>query len=511
MARYAIAVDLGTSGYRAQALELDSGQIHSTALAARSPMPGGNAMDQLHFALERGPEAARARVQSGLNQLFGALQIPLEEVERLAVCGNPAQLSFFQGAESRDLAFSGARKLEAMGVAPPDRRARVVPAESLPGLALPPRCEVIIPPAVRHAVGADALALIEQSGMRSRPEISLAIDVGTNAELALLHQGTTRTGSAAAGPALEGQHVTFGMLAAPGALADLQPAAGRHRMLVLDDDMLPAPGPLVVLSRPGFAGGERARRPVAVTGTGTLALVDQALQAHLIALPHITTFDSRLHLGDRIFFTEEDLLEVGKAVGALRAGVLSLCEAAGIGPGDIESVYLSGASGTFVDALKAQRLGIVPPRARTVFHIGNTSLALARRLARAPQLLGPLNELAGELAQTHCMFAASPAFKSAFILELSLWTEGMPLSRYRSLLRRFHLPDLEELRPPEAVVHWAHRDIDDWGRAGLFRLPTGGSAPRPGAHSERSEADSRVPSTPLEATGPGRESGRARE
>lgn len=478
MGRVAIAADLGTSGYRAQAIDLTSGETLSTAVTAGSPLPGGNVMDHLHFALTHGPDAARALVLSALDRVFEALGVHLDEVERLAVCGNPAQLSFFQGMESRDLAFSGRRKLEAMGVQAPDRRARAFPAGELPGLQLPPGCEVIVPPAVRHQVGADALALIAQSGMRERTEVALAVDVGTNAELALHRRGVTWTGSAAAGPALEGQHVTFGALAAPGVLADLEPAAGGHRMLVLDGAMLPVPGPRVDLSRAGFAGDVEAPHPTAITGTGTLALVDQAMEAGLVALPRIATPDSRIHLGDRLFFTEEDLLEVGKATGALRAGAMALCEAAGIGVGDVETVYLSGASGTYVDALKAQRLGIVPPRARTVIHLGNTSLALARRLAVEPRALAPLSAMADELRGTHCAFASSQTFKDVFILELSVWTQGMPLSLYRSFLRRYRLPPLEEPRPPDSVVHRARRDIEEWGRGGLVRLAGIGAPPR---------------------------------
>ena len=54
MAHLAIAMDLGTSGLRAQALDLSSGEIVSTAITTRHPLPGANVMDHLHFTLELG-------------------------------------------------------------------------------------------------------------------------------------------------------------------------------------------------------------------------------------------------------------------------------------------------------------------------------------------------------------------------------------------------------------------------------------------------------------------------
>jgi uncharacterized 2Fe-2S/4Fe-4S cluster protein (DUF4445 family) len=113
----------------------------------------------------------------------------------------------------------------------------MLPASDFPGLELPGLCDIIIPPAVRDEVGADTLALIIQSGIAQCNETAIAIDYGTNAEMALVHQNRLFTASAAAGPALEGQHITCGTLAVPGAIADLEPEGRQHRLQVLDTEM----------------------------------------------------------------------------------------------------------------------------------------------------------------------------------------------------------------------------------------------------------------------------------
>jgi methylamine methyltransferase corrinoid protein reductive activase len=467
MPRFAIAMDLGTSGFRAQAIDLSSREILSTAVTVRHPLPGANVIDHLHFALEMGLQTACGMVTQAVNRLMGRLGIPTGRVDRLGLCGNPVQLSLFQGIEIRDLAYAGKGKLEALGVVPPRRDAAVLPARDIAGLALPRECEVIIPPAVRHEVGADALAMIIQTGMLEKDGPSLATDYGTNAEMALFHDGRVITASTAAGPALEGQQITCGMLAAPGAVSDLDPHIPHHRTTVLDSEMLPVPGPVINLGGDGMPAGGQGPRPVGITGTGTVAILHQAMAAGFVAIPRILTVDGRLHLGMDICFTEDDLAETGKAIGALRAGHITLCRQAGIAMEDIRTAYMAGASGTYVDAVKAQKLGMIHPRVKTVHQVGNTSLAMARDLVMDTGRLDMMSDMAGKLEKTHFPLATSETFKSIYILELGYWTEGMPMLRYRKLLGRYGLPDLLPVEDPPDIVKAAKRDIADLGPMGL--------------------------------------------
>ena len=134
MARLGVALDLGTSGFRGQALDLDqNGRILSTAVTTRHPLPGANVMDHLHFAVDMGLNRAHEVVVQAVNKVIDNLRIENDEVVRLAVCGNPIQLSLFQEIEIRDLAYAGKRKLEALGVVAPKRDAQIVKARKFPG------------------------------------------------------------------------------------------------------------------------------------------------------------------------------------------------------------------------------------------------------------------------------------------------------------------------------------------------------------------------------------------
>jgi methylamine methyltransferase corrinoid protein reductive activase len=401
-----------------------------------------------------------------VNKVIRALGVPAERVVRLAICGNPIQLSLFQGMEVRDLAYAGKRKRASVGVEVQARDARIGTCGEIRGLELPSGAELVVPPAVRHEVGADALAMMLKSGMLERDEIALATDYGTNAEMALKVGDRIVTGSAACGPAFEGQAIAHGMLAAPGAISDLSPEDGAYRNHVLGDDMLPVRGDLVD-PRSGRIVDRGVIEPRGITGTGVMAAIAVGLEDGLLKLPRIESEDGLMHLAGGVRLSKDDVIEVGKAVGAARAGHLTLAAELGIDLNEVQVAYMAGASGTYVDAYKAQQIGMVPATVKTMYQVGNTSLMLARELVLAPDRLDEIERIARALRAQHSMFAEAPVFKQAYILELGYWTEGMPWDMYVKFLKKAGLAPPPE-HPGEAkVVRVVDRDIPDLGRRGL--------------------------------------------
>ena len=486
MAKFGIALDLGTSGFRGQALNLDQAmEIVSTAVTTRHPLPGANVMDHLHFAVEQGLDRAHDIVIQAVNKVIGRLGIDKDRVVRLAICGNPIQLSLFQKIEIRDLAYAGKHKLDALGVTPPERDAQILKSTDIQGLDLPSDADILIPPAVRHEIGADALAMMIQTGMLEKDEIAIATDYGTNAEMALIANGIVYTGSTAAGPALEGQHIENGMLALPGAVCDVafvpdpaggedgadmsgqdRPLQGGLKIAVLGADMTAKHGGTVEPST-GHLMEKGEANALGITGTGVVALICEGIEAGLIRLPGIMTPDAEIHVSGTVRFTEKDLEEAGKAIGAIRAGHIALCREAEINLDDIETVYMCGASGTYVDALKAQKIGMLPKGVKTIYQVGNSSLAMAVDMVGNVDELWRMKQIANELRQHHCMFADSKIFEKVYILELSYWTQGMSLADYYKFLKKFGLPPLKETTAVSRVVKTADQDIPDLGTSGL--------------------------------------------
>lgn len=468
---YGIAIDIGTSGLRAQSIDLADKKVIATAITLRHPLPGANVMDHLHFAIDVGEDFSHGLIIRALNSLLEKVAIDLRRVQRVAVCGNPIQLSLFQNMEIRDLAYAGDRAKAKLGVENVRRDARILKAGSL-GLALNPEADIYVPPAVKHEIGADALAMMYETDFLNHKGTAMVTDYGTNAEMALKVGDEVTvgifTGSAAAGPAIEGQHIKKGMLAAPGAISDVEAVAnsGHWRTYALDQHMITSESDVVdpltgaVISPGGV--------PVkGITGTGVIALVSTGLDSGLMRPGKMLTPQKVIRLQQGIIFDEEDFVEVGKTIAAFTAGHITLAKECGISIRDIRSMYMSGASGTYMDSRKAARIGLVPGSVQRTVQAGNTSLAMARDLVRDPELLDVLQDTANSIRARHIMFANSKVFENAFAVELGVWTQGMSFEGEDKMLKHFGL----EPRPPFnrdiEVVKLVQRDIQDLGSKGL--------------------------------------------
>jgi methylamine methyltransferase corrinoid protein reductive activase len=466
--RYGVAIDLGTSGYRAQKIDLDTKEIKRTVITLRNPLPGANVMDHMDFAIHYGQDLAHELSVNAVKNLLQTLDVQSGELDRLSICGNPIQLSIFQGISIEDLAYAGERKKKKYNIQEQDRSARIISSTEISGFE-EFNCEVVVPPAIKHEVGADALALITKSGMLDSDKISIATDYGTNAEMALKVKDIIYTGSAAAGPALEGQQIRYGTLASPFAISDFEFENGALRNYVLNEEMKPASGDLVD-PKTGEVLEEGTIRAKGITGTGVIALIEKALGHGLVELPKIKTPDELIHLQDRITFSERDLKEAGKAIGAIRAGHITLCAAAGIELADIDTAYMAGAAGTYMDAVKAQKIGLIPYSTGKIAQLGNTSLAVAKEILLSEERLWELQDIAGQIIGTHIMFATAPEFRDTYVLELAYWEEGMPFKMFKKYLKKKELPSLDEPISNPVVDKRVERDIPVLGEEGLYVL-----------------------------------------
>ncbi|NMA64822.1 MAG: methylamine methyltransferase corrinoid protein reductive activase [Clostridiaceae bacterium] len=466
---YGISLDLGTSGFRAQAVDLKTKKVISTSITECHPLPGANIMDHLTFGIRVGLDVAHGVVINTVNKLIKTLGIDLKDVVRMSLCGNPIQLSIAQNIPIDDLAFAGENARRVRGIKEQKRDAGIFnPVEY--GIEVSDGVELYVPPAIRHEIGADALAMMYKSGFLEEKETCLVTDYGTNAEMALKVGDEIYTGSAAAGPAMEGQSIKHGMLAAPGAISDLKFDI-QWICKVLDDNLIPRDGDrfdfiLGTAGKPGPMHGKAK----GITGTGVIAAVAVAKKSGLLRKGKLNTKDSKMHLQDGIYITAKDIAEAMKAVGAMRAGHYTLLEHAGIKFEDLRTMYMTGASGTYVDAIKAREIGMLPPTCDTIYQYGNTSLALATDLLMNPELLDELQSVADDIRANHVMFAGDAVFEDIYVQELAHCEEGMSMFTYNENLEMSGRQTIPRPRGVPKVTRISERDIADLGERGLYIL-----------------------------------------
>jgi uncharacterized 2Fe-2S/4Fe-4S cluster protein (DUF4445 family) len=108
------------------------------------------------------------------------------------------------------------------------RRAPYVPASSLYpplkardlGMNLDDHVTALVYPVVSSYVGGDIVAGVMGSGIYRSEELTLFMDVGTNAEIVIGNKDWLACAACSAGPAFEGGGMQFGMRAARGAIED---------------------------------------------------------------------------------------------------------------------------------------------------------------------------------------------------------------------------------------------------------------------------------------------------
>jgi methylamine methyltransferase corrinoid activation protein len=463
---YVISLDLGTSGFRSQLIDLDKKETIKTVITMGHPLPGGNVMDHLDFAMATGEDVAHRLMIETVKKILEKFDVEPEKIERIAVCGNPIQLSLFQNMEIRDLAYAGENKQKSLGVKDVKREARIFPAnEIFKGIFEMDNCEIIVPPAIKHEIGADALAMMLETDFIHQTEPCLVTDYGTNAEMALKIGDRIMTASAAAGPAIEGQGIACGMLAGPGAISDLTVENGLWRLTVLDRTMSPGEGPLVDPVT-GEIAEEGGLIPKGITGTGVISTIALAIREGLMTkIPELP--NGKLILSENIMISNKDVEEVGKAIGAIRAAHLTLMVESGMKYEDLTYSYMSGATGTYVNAENARYIGSVPGFSKNIIQFGNTSLGLARKIAIDRSKLDEVIGIAKKIQADHLMMATSETFKDIYICELSKWQQGMPEDVYKQMLEMYKIPvfpeNIKEVEIEKRVV----RDIDDVGKLGL--------------------------------------------
>jgi len=264
-----------------------------------------------------------------------------------------------------------------------------------------------------------------------------------------------------------------GRLVSPGTICDLELTDNGWKTRVLDKNLIALNGDVVDPSNGKVIQSMENEKPIGITGTGVIAAYSLGLNNGLISLPKIKSPDHKIHLQEGIYLTEKDIVNIGKALGAFRASHLTLSEEADVFLDEINSTYMAGASGFYVDPNKSLDIGQIPPSSKEIYQIGNTSLAMARDIVIDPGLLEKLQEITDETRSKHITLATSRTFEKIYSLKLSICEQGMPFWMYNDWLAKYGFQKI----PPKVSNPDMHRifekDIPELGMKGLRVIKSG--------------------------------------
>ena len=252
------------------------------------------------------------------------------------------------------------------------------------GLGCDPGAHVWLLPNIAGWVGADTVGVILSTGIYAETEPALAIDIGTNGEMAMGSRDRLITCSTAAGPAFEGAHISCGMRAASGAIDGVHIEAdvlwhtindGKPRG-ICGSGLVDTISELVRVGVIDSQGRVQSAEQVAALGYPALAARIQGENRHR-TLELVSAGDSGT--GRPIQLTQRDVRELQLAKGAVRAGIEILMKELGLKPEQVRKVFLAGAFGNYIQPSSALGIGLLPqlPNAELV-PVGNAAGSGAR-------------------------------------------------------------------------------------------------------------------------------------
>jgi len=392
---YGVAVDVGSTTIAAHLCQLASGEVLGSAGRMNPQIRfGEDLMSRVSYVMMNpGGEAELTRVvRLAISELVAevAVQASIEvsDIVEMTVVGNPIMHHLVLGINPVEL-----------GTAPfalASDAACSVPARDL-DIAINAGGYVYALPCIAGHVGADTAGVLLAEAPYERDEISLIVDVGTNAEILVGNRDRILAASSPTGPAFEGAQISSGQRAAPGAIErvriDRETLEPRFKVigcdLWSDDPDFPAKIPACGVT--GICGSGIIEAVAEMYLTGIITTDGVVSGAMAARSPRVIgdgrTFTYVLFDGEPgVRIQQNDVRAIQLAKAALYAGARLLMERLGVEK--VDRIRLAGAFGAHIDVKYAMVLGMIPDcRLDQVSSAGNAAgtgarIALLDRNAR---------------------------------------------------------------------------------------------------------------------------------
>jgi len=366
-----LAVDLGTTRVVLRLLDLATGAtLAASAFDNPQEKVGPDILARIHFAeKESGLNELNEQIVSGLNSAIAHLcdsqKLEPQHIYALAVAGNTTMTHLFMGLNPRWII----REPYIPVVNVPG----IMKAEAL-GLRVHPRARVLIFPNIGSYFGGDLIAGILFSEIHKTSRTGILVDVGTNAEVVLGNKNWLIACAGAAGPALEGGVTRMGMTAGPGVIDQISLETDTLEFNIHTIDDLP---------------------PKGICGSGVIDLAARLFQAGMIDVrgklvpavcgSRIKEIEGLLHLvlvpakssatGYDLTISQTDLDSLIRSKAAMYTILETITASVGIAPQDLESFYVAGTFGSFINPASAIAIGMLPDLPLDRYKpLGNSSL-----------------------------------------------------------------------------------------------------------------------------------------
>ena len=362
-----MAFDIGSTTIAAHLVDLASGEALASAGRMNPQIRfGEDLMSRVSYVMmhpgaeQQMCEAVRTAVAELIVEVCAEAEQNSDNILDCTFVGNPIMHHLLLGLSPVEL--GGAPFALATD------SAVTVSAQSL-GLGINPGARCYVLPCIAGHVGADCAAVVLSEAPYLREELTLLVDVGTNAEIVLGNRHRLLAASSPTGPAFEGAQISSGQRAAPGAIerVRIDPQTLEPRFRVIGCELWS--------DHPDFAEQTAELGITGICGSGIIEVlavlylaqvinsdggVDGALSSRSERIVEDgRTFAYVLHEGEiRIAITQNDVRAIQLAKAALYAGVRLLMDKLNVDT--VDRIRLAGAFGSHIDVKYAMILGLIP-------------------------------------------------------------------------------------------------------------------------------------------------------
>ena len=424
---YGIAFDIGSTTIAAHLCDLSSGEVLASGGVMNPQIRfGEDLMSRVSYIMMNpGGDVDLTRVvREAVSQLaedvIKEADIHPTDVLNVTVVGNPIMHHLYLGINPIEL--GGAPFALATS------SSMTVWATEVDLNSINADARVYMLPCIAGHVGSDTAGVILSEEPHLRDDMTLVVDVGTNAEIVLGNRTTLLAASSPTGPAFEGAQISCGQRAAPGAIERLRidPITLEPRFKVIGSDLWS--------DEDGFAAATASIGVTGICGSGIIEALGEMLLAGILRTDGIIdgaaqalspriesdgrTFAYLVHAGDvPIRVTQNDIRAIQLAKAALYAGAALLMDKMGID--HVDRVVLAGAFGTHIDPKYAMIIGMIPDCGLDrVYAAGNAAGTGARIALLNQQSRDDIQRIVKTITKVET--AVEPRFQEHFVKAMAL-------------------------------------------------------------------------------------------
>lgn len=326
----ALAVDIGTTTIAVCLVDY-SDKKPVFVLTSDNPQKayGADVISRIKYCSENGVSDLQKCLITKINQMISELKsmFGFEVAEKMFTAGNTVMMHLFFGIDCTKI-----------GVAPytPEfLESKTVSGEKV---GIDSVKTITSFPCVHSFFGGDLVAGVSTLKTPKIGKYNILIDLGTNAEIALISQEKMLCTSAAAGPCFEGANISSGMAATLGAITEFSILNGVNVFKTV--------------------GGTEAK---GICGTGLIDTVAELIKNYVIdETGRFSDESDEFEITKNVSITQRDIREFQTANSAVISAIETLIDKENLSFESIDKLFISGGFSKYINVKNAVVCGLIP-------------------------------------------------------------------------------------------------------------------------------------------------------